>query len=87
MAEIETDPATGIEYYRTLVMTIDTDTIKGRLTMKPTAPLGRWLFPPRSGYVRYVCSCEASLEVLGEKIHATVPMTNELIFLNNRPPE
>ena len=87
VAEIETDPATGIDYYRTLVMTIDTDTIKGRLTMKPTAPLGRWLFPPRSGYVRYICDCAASLEVLGQKIDATVPMTNELIFLNNRPPQ
>jgi hypothetical protein len=84
VAEIETDPVSGIDYHRTLVMAIDSDTINGRLTMRPKGDLGKWLFPPRSGYVRYICDCEASLEVMGKKVEATVGMTNELIFLNNR---
>ena len=82
--EIETDRATGIEYHRTLVMTIDTRTVKGRLTMRPTGNLGRWFFPPGSGYVRYVCDGEASLEILGRKVDATIPMINELTFLKTR---
>ncbi len=84
VADIEKDPATGIEYHRTLVMTIDTDAVKGRLTMKPKGDLGKWFFPPGSGYVRYVCDGEATLEVLGHKVKATASMINELIFLNRR---
>lgn len=81
IAEIETDPLTGIDYHRTLVMTVSSNTINGQLIMKPTKDLGKWLFPPRGGYIRYVCDGEAKLEVLGKKIHATAEMTNELISL------
>lgn len=65
-------------------MAIDTRTVKGRPTMRPTGNLGRWFFPPGSGYVRHLCNGEARLEVLGRKVDATVPMINELIFLRTR---
>ena len=84
VTEIETDPLTGIDYYRTSVLTINSDTIQGQLIMKPTRELGRWLFPPRSGYVRYICDCETKLNVFGKKVDTTVVMTNELMFMQNR---
>lgn len=84
VTEIETDPLTGIDYHRTSVLTINSDTIQGKLTMKPTRELGKWLFPPRSGYIRYICDCETKLNVFGKKIDTTVVMTNELMFTQNR---
>lgn len=84
VVEIVTNERTGIDYHSTLEMTFDTDVIQGKLLMKPTKDLGQWIFPPRSGYVRYICDGEADLDILGEYVNATVEMTNELIFLNNQ---
>jgi hypothetical protein len=85
VAEIVTDELTGIDYHRMLVMTVNSDTVNGQLIMKPTADLGKFCFPPRGGYIRYVCDGEAKLEVLGKKIDTTTKMTNELMFLSIPP--
>jgi hypothetical protein len=84
VAEVVTDPDTGTDYHRKLVMTVNSDTIQGKLIMKPKKDLGTYLFPTGAGYIRSICDCEATLNVLGKKINATVEMTNDLMFIKNR---